>query len=248
MKVCAKSMKYTDLTIDSSDLNLNYYKYKCDKEGYVYILKYPEYVKIGKTKDINKRYSSYDREKCVLCVGIEMYDVIEKLLIDLFNNNFELHHGKEYFKYKDENEFQEMLKLFEKITKPREYFGFNHTSDSYKYNGYYLNLTELTYKLNKSTIDMKYNKPRKIKIDDNELYVRVAAIDIMHKLIYDALNEKDNRKKLKILKHGKYILNNYYKEYDKEQLMQYNAKCIKCVKDSINLDEEANKLKSSINL
>ena len=60
--MCAKSMKYPDLTIDSSDLNLNYYKYKYDEEGYVYMLKYPEYVKIGKTQDINKRYSSYDRE------------------------------------------------------------------------------------------------------------------------------------------------------------------------------------------
>lgn len=214
--MCAKSMKYPNLTIDSSDLNLNYYKYKYDKEGYVYMLKYPEYVKIGKTKDINKRYSSYDKEKCVLYVYVEMCGVIEKLLIDLFNNNFELHHGKEYFKYKDENKFQEMFKLFEKITKPREYFGFNHTSDSYKYNGYYLNLTELTYKLNKSTIEMKYNKLRKIKIDDKELNDRVAASNIMHKLIYDALNEKDNRKKLKILMNSKYIDNNisdYYVRY-----------------------------------
>lgn len=217
--MCAKSMKYPDLTIDSSDLNPNYFKYKYDEEGYVYMLKYPEYVKIGKTEDMDKRYGSYDKGKCVLCVGVEMNDVIEKLLIDLFNNNFEIHHGKEYFKYKDEIEFQEMLKLFEKITKPRDYFNFEHTSDSYKYNGWYLTLSELTYKLNKSTIDMKYNKPREIKIDDNELYDRVAARDILHKLIYDALDEKDNRKRLKILKHAKYILNNYYKEYDKEQLM-----------------------------
>ena len=79
----------------------------------IYILKFDGYVKIGRTNSIERRYNrSILNSNLIGCSPVSNQFKAEQALLSKFKDRFQIHHGKEFFEYKDENDFEEMKKIF----------------------------------------------------------------------------------------------------------------------------------------
>ena len=92
---------------------INYLLNYPQKLGYLYLLKFDEYVKIGRTFDICSRYSYEERKHLERLEQVKDMYSSERLLISNFNEKFTIYKNNEYFRYNTETEYLEMLKVFD---------------------------------------------------------------------------------------------------------------------------------------
>lgn len=92
----------------------NYLRGIPHKFGYLYLLKFGDYVKIGRTYSIESRYP-YEIRKNHLQKLVEVSDMyaLEKVLIKRFNKHFAVYKNKEYFRYDTDEDYEKMLKIFD---------------------------------------------------------------------------------------------------------------------------------------
>ena len=69
------------------------------KIGFVYLLIFDNYFKIGKSFNFEKRYNKSTKDKLVSIIPVDNQDIVEKELIEKYKENgYKLIKGKEYFK------------------------------------------------------------------------------------------------------------------------------------------------------
>lgn len=87
-----------------------------DTIGNLYLLKNDNCVKIGRTFDIERRYSKDIRDyNTVRCILVNNYRTMERRLIRKFNSLFTKLTGNEWFSYENESEYNKILNAFDEF-------------------------------------------------------------------------------------------------------------------------------------
>lgn len=78
--------------------------------GYVYLLKFKTYFKIGKTINFEKRYDVSTKKNLISIIPVSNHDEVEKVLIKAYKNkNYKLYKGNEYFIYDNFNDVEQIF-------------------------------------------------------------------------------------------------------------------------------------------
>lgn len=86
------------------------------KREYVYYIRFDNYVKIGQTFDITKRYQPRDiKNRVKRLVFVKNVNNCEQNLIKKFNEKYTSYRGREGFKIVSQNDISESLHLFDSI-------------------------------------------------------------------------------------------------------------------------------------
>lgn len=86
--------------------------------GFVYLLQFKDYFKIGKTNDIDQRYDATTKKNLIYLIPVTNQDDVETELINRFRSEgYKIHKGNEYFKYEN---FDDVKIIFNDVTAKRK--------------------------------------------------------------------------------------------------------------------------------
>ena len=112
--------KYKQITSFLSSLRFQYILQAYDEDyktqEFVYYIQYDDYVKIGRTFDIKKRYQPRDiKDRVHRLVFVDDVDECESELIETFTFNYTVYKGKEGFDITKQEDINKSLALFDVI-------------------------------------------------------------------------------------------------------------------------------------
>ena len=88
------------------------------KIGFIYLLVFDNYFKIGKSFNFEKRYNKTTKDKLVSIIPVDKQDIVEKELIKRYNDEgYETVKGKEYFKLDSKKHVES---IFHDIVEPHK--------------------------------------------------------------------------------------------------------------------------------
>lgn len=90
-----------------------------EKAGNIYLLRYPTYIKIGRTFNIDKRYSEWEeRQYLTELISVKNDVKAENAVLNALNKSkIKIHHGREYFKCENANEYRRIVSIFRNALK-----------------------------------------------------------------------------------------------------------------------------------
>jgi hypothetical protein len=182
-------------------------------KGYIYLLqlcdeKKKTVYKIGKAEEINSRLKAYNLKNVLFYIFINDYENIEKYLISIIKNKYEIATGREFF-YCNDNE-EEIITFFmnniinnynkpERIIIEHEIYNYKKNIDK-QLSIEYDNKIELFQKLNNdkynSMIDGMNNKIEYLEKLNNDKYNLIIDLNEKYNKLYTENNnlnvEKNN--------------------------------------------------------